>query len=380
MRRLLILLLPVLLLGGCSLFDTDNSEPPAKLVEFKPSLRVAQPWSYDTGVGVGDDWIRLYPWRDGDAIYTVDSEGHVLALDLRKGKVLWERYLELPVTGGINGGEGVLVFGTGKGEVVALREKDGALLWKAPVSSEVMAVSRVALGTVVARTNDGNLHGIDIGTGSVRWQAGRRTPPLSLRGASVPLVTHGGVIAGFDNGKLVALSLNDGRAAWETTIAVPRGRSELERMVDIDGQFVEYEGVVYVATYQGRLAAVNLADGRVLWSRKMSSFMGLTVDGDQVYATDAWSTVWAVDRRTGATLWKQPALRLRTATAPAVVDRWVVVGDYEGYLHWMDKFDGHFVARVRSDPDGIRVPPLEAEGFLLSLGNGGELIVWKIVD
>jgi len=138
--------------------------------------------------------------------------------------------------------------------------------------------------------------------------------------------------------------------------------------------------VVYVATYQGRLAAVNLANGQVLWSRRMSSFMGLTVDGDQVYATDAWSTVWAVDRRTGATLWKQPALRLRTATAPAVVDRWVVVGDHEGYLHWMDKFDGHFVARVRSDPDGIRVPPLEAEGFLLSLGNGGELNVWKIVD
>jgi len=141
MRRILFLL-PILLFGGCSLFDTDNSEP------------------------------------------TVDSEGHVLALDLRKGKVLWERYLELPVTGGLNGGEGVLVFGTGKGEVVALREKDGTLLWKTPVSSEVMAVSRVALGTVVARTNDGNLHGIDIGTGGVRWQAGRRTPPLSLRGAS----------------------------------------------------------------------------------------------------------------------------------------------------------------------------------------------------
>jgi outer membrane protein assembly factor BamB len=378
MRFLLLLLVLTLLLGGCSWFGGDDSEPPAELVEFEKSLKVYEEWYTDAGVGSGKYFIKLQPYYEDDRIFTVDVEGNVEATGLARGKTLWKQRFKTAVSGGIAGGEGILVFGTESGEVIALDQEDGRELWRNTVSSEVMAIAPVTLGIVVVRTNDGNLFGLNADSGSKRWQAGRKTPALSLRGVSAPLVTQGVVLAGFDNGKLIALNQFQGMAAWEASVAVPRGRSELERMVDIDGVFAEKDGVIYVATYQGRLAALSGRNGRVIWSRDMSSFMGLTVDGNMLYLSDDYSNVWAIDRNSGATLWKQPALRLRTITAPAVLNRYVVVADYQGYLHWMDKYEGHFVARVRSDEDGVISDPLVIGDRLVILGKSGELTSWKL--
>lgn len=378
MRLLLLLLVLTLLLGGCSWFGGDDSEPPAELVEFEKSLKVYEEWYTDAGVGSGKYFIKLQPYYEDDRIFTVDVEGNVEATGLARGKTLWKQRFKTAVSGGIAGGEGILVFGTESGEVIALDQEDGRELWRNTVSSEVMAIAPVTLGIVVVRTNDGNLFGLNADSGSKRWQAGRKTPALSLRGVSAPLVTQGVVLAGFDNGKLIALNQFQGMAAWEASVAVPRGRSELERMVDIDGVFAEKDGVIYVATYQGRLAALSGRNGRVVWSRDMSSFMGLTVDGNMLYLSDDYSNVWAIDRNSGATLWKQPALRLRTITAPAVLNRYVVVADYQGYLHWMDKYEGHFVARVRSDEDGVISDPLVIGDRLVILGKSGELTSWKL--
>lgn len=378
MRLLLLLLVLTLLLGGCSWFGGDDSEPPAELVEFEKSLKVYEEWYTDAGVGSGKYFIKLQPYYEDDRIFTVDVEGNVEATGLARGKTLWKQRFKTAVSGGIAGGEGILVFGTESGEVIALDQEDGRELWRNTVSSEVMAIAPVTLGIVVVRTNDGNLFGLNADSGSKRWQAGRKTPALSLRGVSAPLVTQGVVLAGFDNGKLIALNQFQGMAAWEASVAVPRGRSELERMVDIDGVFAEKDGVIYVATYQGRLAALSGRNGRVIWSRDMSSFMGLTVDGNMLYLSDDYSNVWAIDRNSGATLWKQPALRLRTITAPAVLNRYVVVADYQGYLHWMDKYEGHFVARVRSDEDGVISDPLVIGDRLVILGKSGELTSWKL--
>ena len=378
MRFLPFLLLLTFLLGGCSWFGGDDSEPPAELVEFEKSLRVYEDWYTDTGAGSGKYFIKLQPYHENGVVYTVDVEGKVEAVSIEKGKTLWVQRLKENVSGGISGGEGILVFGTESGEVVALDQEKGKELWRTSVSSEVMAIAPITLGIVVVRTNDGNLFGLNADSGSQRWQAGRKTPALSLRGVSTPLVTQGIVFSGFDNGKLVALSQFEGRAAWESSVAVPRGRSELERMVDVDGVFTARDGIIYVATYQGRLAAISGRDGRVIWSRDMSSFMGLTVDGNILYLSDDYSNLWAVDRNTGATLWKQPAMRLRNITAPAVLDRYVVVADYQGYLHWMDKYEGHFVARVRADDDGVVSNLLVVGDRLITLGKSGELSSWKL--
>jgi outer membrane protein assembly factor BamB len=379
LKRLAIILSVLSLLNGCSMFGgSDNSEPPAPLVQFEPSIHVAADWFEDTGKGTGKYFLRLNPYTENDRIYIVDDEGRVSAYSLEKGKRLWKKKYKLPVTGGLNGGEGILVFGTASGEVVAVSQEDGKELWRTPVSSEVMSVAPVALDVVVVRTNDGKVYGLNSDSGSLRWQAGRKTPALSLRGKSVPLITHGAAIVGFDNGQLAAISLTQGSVIWETAVAIPRGRSELDRMVDIDGLFVEWEGVIYVATYQGRLAAVNLQNGRVIWSRDMSSFTGLAVDGGNLYLTDEFSNVWAIDRNSGATLWKQPALRMRMITAPAIIDRYVVVADYEGYLHWMDKYEGSFVARVQSDDEGVLATPLVRDEHVIMLGKTGELTSWKV--
>jgi outer membrane protein assembly factor BamB len=379
LKRLAIILAVLSLLNGCSMFGgSDNSEPPAPLVEFEPSIHVAADWFEDTGKGTGKYFLRLNPYTENDRIYVVDDEGRVSAYSLEKGKRLWKKNYKLPVTGGLNGGEGILVFGTGNGEVVAVSQEDGKEVWRTTVSSEVMSVAPIALDVVVVRTNDGKVYGLNTDSGTLRWQAGRKTPALSLRGMSVPLVTHGAAIVGFDNGKLAAISLTQGSVIWEASVSIPRGRSELERMVDIDGLFEEWEGVVYVATYQGRLAAINLQNGSVIWSRDMSSFTGLTVDGGNLYLTDEFSNVWAIDRNSGATLWKQPALRMRMITAPAVIDRYVVVADYQGYLHWMDKYEGSFVARVQSDDEGVLATPLVRDEHVIMLGKTGELTSWKV--
>lgn len=379
MRNWLIILIGLSLLNGCGLLGGgDNSEPPAKLVEFESTLHVATEWFRDTGYGTGKYYLQLNPYYENGTIYLVDAQGLVSAYDTKKGKRLWKANFKLPVTGGLNGGEGVLVFGTGTGEVVALSQEGGKELWRKSVSSEVMAIAPVELDVVVVRTNDGKVYGLSKGSGTLLWQAGRKTPALSLRGMSIPLVTHGAAIVGFDNGKLTAITLKQGSVAWESSVSIPRGRSELDRMVDIDGLFEEKDGIVYVATYQGRLSAINLQNGSVIWSRKMSSFTGLKLDGGNLYLTDEFSNVWAIDRRSGATLWKQPALRMRMITAPAVIDRYVVVADYQGYLHWMDKYEGFFVARVQSDDDGVLTAPLVINDRVVMLSKSGELTSWKV--
>lgn len=379
MRHWLIILIALSLLNGCGLFGGgDNSEPPAKLVEFEPTIHIAPEWFRDTGNGTGKYYLQLNPYYQDGTIYLVDDKGQVSAFNINKGKRLWKANFKLPVTGGLNGGEGVLVFGTATGEVVALSQEDGKQLWRVPVSSEVMSVAPVSLDVVVIRTNDGKLYGLSKASGSLLWQAGRKTPALSLRGMSVPLVTRGAAIVGFDSGKLTAVTLQQGAVAWEASVSVPRGRSELDRMVDIDGLYEERDGVIYVATYQGRLAAINLQNGSVIWSRKMSSFTGLMLDGANLYLTDEFSNVWAIDGQSGATLWKQPALRMRMITAPAVIDRYVVVADYQGYLHWMDKYEGFFVARVQSDDEGVLTAPLVIDDRVIMLGKSGELTSWKV--
>jgi len=379
MRYWLIILVALTLLNGCGLFGGgDNSEPPAKLIEFESTVHISPEWFRDTGHGTGKYFLRLNPYYQDGSIYLVDDQGQVSAYNIKKGKRLWNKNFKLPVTGGLNGGEGVLVFGTATGEVIALSQEDGKELWRVPVSSEVMSVAPVSLDVVVVRTNDGKLYGLSKDSGSLLWQAGRKTPALSLRGMSVPLVTRGAAIVGFDNGKLTAVTLRQGAVAWEAAVSIPRGRSELDRMVDIDGLFEEKDGIVYVASYQGRLAAINLQNGSVIWSRKMSSFTGLMLDGSNLYLTDEFSNVWAIDGRSGATLWKQPALRMRMITAPAVIDRYVVVADYQGYLHWMDKYEGFFVARVQSDDEGVLATPMVIDDRVIMLGKGGELTSWKV--
>ncbi len=353
-----LLILTIVPLSACGWFSKDNTRKPTELTEIKTTLKVKEVWGRSFGDGVGDAFLRLAPLIVGDKLYIVDANGEIGALALEDGKVIWDVSMDVDVSAGINGNEELLVIGTWDGQVIAVSTGDGSELWRKQLSSEVMALSQVELGVVVARTNDSRVYGLDVGSGAVRWSTTRKSPLLLLRGESEPVIDDGKVVVGFDDGKLAAISMSRGNVIWQATVDAPEGRSELERMVDIDGSMRIVDGIVYVVGFHGRLAAITMSDGRLIWDRELSSYRGLDVDQSRVYVTDEESNVWALDRRNGASLWKQDALKYRKLTAPVVIDDYIVVGDYDGYVHWIATSDGQFVARTRVDSDGIMVKPL----------------------
>jgi len=371
-------------LGGCAWISNwykggaDNTEPPAELVSFSPTLDVRTLWSTQVGVGSDGQLVKLVPAVAEGRVFAADRRGRVVAVDAASGKRLWEADTEAPISAGPGIGEGLVLVGTSEGEILALNQENGAIAWRAPVSSEVLAVPQAAAGIVVVATMDGKVTGLDAATGARRWIHDRSVPLLTLRGASTPLLTRSQVISGFASGKLAALDLQDGRLQWEATVAVPRGRSEVERLADISADPVLVGGVVFVVSFQGRIAAVAADSGRIGWARDFSSYTGLAADWDQVYVVDDQSQVWALDTRNGASVWRQDKLRARGVTAPAVSGPAVVVGDFEGYLHWLGRDDGEFMARVRVDDNGVVMPPVVAEDVIYVLGKGGSLKALKI--
>lgn len=372
---LLLVLAGLILLPGCGLFEKENTRPPSPLPEIETTLTVRTLWKRSAGSGIDGQFVRLYPLFTSHSVFVADYSGDVVAMDLENGSRRWSTSLDVPVGAGAAGNEDVVAIGTEDGFVIALNALDGEERWRRELSSEVMALSPADLGVLVARTNDSRVYGLDTDSGDVIWQTGQTAPLLLLRGQSRPLVDGGRVVVGYDSGKLVAIALSRGTVLWQVAVDVPEGASELERMVDIDGTLKISDGVVYGVAFHGKVGGVSLSDGRLIWTRDFSSYQGLDVDDYRLYVTDDDGNVWALDRNSGASMWKQDQLTHRMVTAPVALDDYVVVGDFEGYLHWMDKEDGHFVARTRVDGDGILTPPTVVNGRLYVLGNGGTLAV-----
>jgi outer membrane protein assembly factor BamB len=305
----LLLLGSLPLASGCTalgnLFDNpDNTAPPAELVDFEPTVNVRTVWQRRVGSGAGKLFLKLRPAIDGDRVYAATRDGRVQAFDARTGETVWDTDTDSPLSGGPGVGDGLVLLGTSEGEVLALGEKDGEIEWRARVSSEVLSSPEAQGGVAVARTIDGKLFGLNTDDGTRLWVYDRTAPVLTLRGTSSPALAEGAAIAGFDNGQVVAVALSNGQALWETRVAVPRGRTELERMVDIDADPIILGNAVYAVTYQGQIAALDLFSGEVIWRRDMSSHAGLGVGAENVYVTDDASHVWALNRSSSASMWR----------------------------------------------------------------------------
>jgi len=335
----------VMLVSGCG--GTSNLQPPEALTPLDKPLSVATLWHRQVGNGVGDQFLKLPVQNHGDIGYVADYKGYVKAFNIKNGDLRWEKQTGLELATPAVYDNGRLLFGTRQGEVVALSATDGNLVWRSRVSSEVIAKPAVAQGIVVVRSNDGKVYALDSDSGARRWVYDRSVPPLTLRGNSAPVINSGLVLTGSDNGRLTALVLKNGSVFWETPIAVPSGRTELERIIDIDADPVVVGDVVYAVSYQGRLAAVNMASGRLLWARDMSSYTDFAVDAYRIYLSDAGGQVWALNRQNGATLWRQDKLLRRSLTGPVLYGPHVVVADFDGFLHWLSREDGKLEARSR---------------------------------
>ena len=381
--RLLLACL-MLTMAACSTisgwFSSDDYEaPPSPLVTFKPEFEPKVVWSVDTGKGANNAYTDLGAWLQDDKLFTVDYEGDVSSYQADNGKKIWETELDVSVEAGAGGGDGLIMIGTRDGQVIALDEKTGKKLWKQSLTSEVLAPPKVAKGIVVVRSADGRLSGLSAKDGSTVWSYQRAVPLLTLRGVGAPVIDGDKVFAGYDSGKMVALSLADGKLVWEKSVAIPRGRTEMERLVDIDADPVVKNGVVYAVSYQGKLAALSEDTGNILWSHDMSSRTGLAVaPGAAIYVSDDSDYVWAIQDGSGDSLWRQTRLLRRKISAPAIAGKYVVVGDFEGYLHWIARSDGRFVARQQISDSPIVSQPIVYKGLIYVTSNDGTLTAVQV--
>ena len=362
---------------GCS-SNSKKELPPAELPDIQEEVRLDAQWSRSVGNGQGDLYNLLTPAADGERLFAADAEGVVMALDRLNGDVFWKVDLELPVSGGVGAGYGLVLVGTLKGEVVALDSSSGEERWRARVTSEVLSAPATNGDVVVVQTQDDRLIGLDASTGEQRWIFENSPAVLTLRGTSSPVVTNRLAIAGLSTGKVIALDIQRGIPVWEQRVAVPQGRSELERVVDIDGSLLLSGGTLYVVTYQGKVAAIDIDSGRQLWQREASSYVGLAQGFGNVYVSQAGGSVESIDERSTSALWNNDALARRQLSAPEVFSSYVAVGDLEGYLHLLSQVDGHFVGRKKIDGDGLRARPLVVGDWIYAYGNSGKLVALTI--
>jgi outer membrane protein assembly factor BamB len=379
MNRLLLTLVLAVSVSGCSLFGRGDDGPqPAELVDFQPTLKFQLQWSVKVGGGADIPGVQLLPSYYSGRIYAASTDGVIRAVDAESGRQVWDLDTDLTISAGPSAADDLIVIGTIDGEVAAYSADTGAALWKARVSSEILASPVIHSGVVVVRSQDGRVFGFDAANGERRWIFDRSVPLLSLRGNSPPAARGGYIFIGFDNGRIVSLRADDGTLAWEQALALPEGRTELDRIVDIDGQIMVVSSDVYAVSFQGRLASLTADSGRLLWVRDFSSHSGIAVSRSQLNVSDADDSVWGLDRLSGGTLWRQDQLVRRGITAPVRLGDSVVVGDFEGYLHVLSGDDGSFQARTRVDGDGLLASPLVVGQTLYVLGRSGKLLAYRL--
>jgi outer membrane protein assembly factor BamB len=378
MKKILLVclaLMAILAIGACSKKD-KKIDPPAALVDFVPRLSVQKLWSESVGGGEKHLRLGLSPAADGAKVFAASHSGDVLALDIASGHNLWHAETKRPLSAGPGVGAGLVVVGSEKGDVIALNLDTGAELWRVKVAGELLSAPAIGASAVVVRTVDGRLRGLARADGHELWSVDQTVPRLSLRGAAPPVLVGDTAICGFDNGKVVAVNVLTGDVLWENAVAPAKGRTELERLVDIDSAVEIADQDVFVVGFQGRAAMLALESGQIWWARDASSYRGLALDPDALYIADADGAVIAMRRKDGSELWRQDLLHRRALSAPAIDGDAVVVADFEGYVHWIDRSDGAIVGRARSGGDRV-TRPIVANGIVLVQNDSGALTAFR---
>ncbi|TKA88403.1 outer membrane protein assembly factor BamB [Guyparkeria sp. SB14A] len=362
-------------LAGCSaprelvkptpLEEIDNQQPP-KVV-----------WDASSGGDQENHLTAIAPVEDEGRVFVAGPDGDVFAYDLESGKRLWSAELDADLSVGGGAGEGIVVFGSEDGRVFALAADSGERRWDTSIRSSVDAAPSVGFGDVAVRGRDGTLHVLDAESGEVRWRQSKAPPALTLQGQGRVLMFPDALAAGFDDGTLAVFAREDGRELWSQAVALPTGRTDVDRMVDVDATPVFADGVFYAATYQGKLAALAAQGGRELWSRDFSNTNNIAAGGRALYLSDADGVIWAIDRRSGDALWRQSDLKHRGLTGPALINGYLIVGDREGYVHVLSTTSGALVGRADwGDP--LVDPIQQVDGRGLAVSRDGELRVFTL--
>ncbi|MBE9538418.1 MAG: outer membrane protein assembly factor BamB [Proteobacteria bacterium] len=375
----------VLTLSACSTvsgwFDLDDDEDltaPVDLVDIDQSVEIKKLWSRGIGDGQGEGYYKIQPAIAGDTIYVASAEGEVAAINRQTGKLLWEVELDISLSGGVGVYDNALMVGSRDGSVLQLDAVNGSVNWSTRLSGEVLAPPQGNGKVVIAQSYEGRVQGLDFATGEKLWTFDSNVPVLTIRGTSTPILSNNMIYTGFATGRVLALDANTGAIAWEVRVAISQGRSEIERMVDVDGTMALAGQELYAASYQGRLVAIDVSSGRKLWQQDVSSFAGVSQGFGNVYVTDEDGTVTAYLRNGQGERWSQTALGYRELSRPTPVSSYLAVADYEGIVHLMSQVDGKFVGRVKVDGDGARADMLSNGNTLYVYGNSGKLVAYKI--
>lgn len=357
----ILLLLSLLGIAACStltelrqdfadrVFGREPPNPPAELEDIQPTHSVKIDWSSNTGKTETFDYT---PALDSAAVYAANAEGEISKLDPANGREIWRVNVGEPISGGVGTGAGIVLVGSSKGNVFAY-DVSGKLVWKSKLSSEILSVPRYFDGVVIARSGDNRIYGLDASDGSRKWVYERINPALTLRSSVGVVVDSGAIYAGFAGGKMVAIRADNGKLIWEATVAQPRGVTEIERIADITSLPVVDGALVYAVAYQGKIAAVDRASGRVLWNRDISSYSGLNAEDAKIFVSHTLGAVYSLDYTSGKTFWRQGALANRRLTAPLPMGGVIAVGDLEGYVHFLTREEGKFAARIKLDSNPV---------------------------
>ena len=375
MLRWLTLVLVSLLTACGSLPEAQY--PPKDLKSFDEQVELEIVWQDFAAKGPGELGYLLPPVVAGQQIYAIDRAGNLTAWQADKGTFLWEANLETGASSGLSYNQGQLYVGTQNGEVIALSASGGQVLWRTRLSTQIMTPPQIntASRQLVVQTADGRVSALDERTGRILWNYESAEPLLTLHGTATPLVVPSATFAGFANGRVVALDNRNGQLAWDVRVAVPSGRTDIERLVDVDGQpLLTSKGVLVVTSYQGRLIALDPSSGRGIWERKDSSFYPAVEGFGNILYVDEASNIVALDARSGGVLWNQDALSGRRLTAPVIWGDTLAVGDYEGYVHLISLADGHVVGRIEADASGIEQPLIATDNILYAIAVNGRLV------
>jgi outer membrane protein assembly factor BamB len=377
LQRCLWLLITAAAVVACS--KDKAIDEPKKLTPFAASLQIKRVWQTTV------DDKKAVPLRlglglalDGDRLFAAGHKGDVVALNVNSGKILWRARTKAPLSGGAAAAGDLVVIGTTDGRLFALNSADGKTRWEIRINGEVLSPPAISEHLIALRTGDGKLRGISPSDGHELWTQEQQVPRLSLRGTSKPVIIGDTVLCGFDNGKVLAVNGSDGSLVWEATVTPPHGRTELERLSDIDAAVLVAGQNVYAVGFQGRVAMLALDTGQVWWSHELSSYRGMSLDDESLYVATADGELVALRARTGAEIWRQNVLLHRGLSTPASMDDAIVVGDYQGYVHWLDKASGALVARTNAGSARISNTPLVIGNLVLVITDRGQISAYRV--
>jgi len=384
--KILILIHVLIFLGGCStvkgvipgMGGSDNEAEPTKLESFTEKVTLQRVWKASSGKILKNN-KQIQPILVDTTLYTASSEGVITAIDAETGNILWSRKLKLSLSAGVGYGDGLVLAGTENGEVVALYASNGNPAWVGEVNGGVLASPEGGQNVVVVPTSGNRLVGLSATDGSLIWTLQESTPRLLLRGRGRPLVVSDVVFAGFDNGKMMLIRLDNGQRLWELRVGDAIGKTEIERLADVDARPILIGETVYTAAYQSRLIAINAPSAGMIWENEISTNKDMDADESHIYILGEGDIIYAVDQKTGETIWEQDKLAYRGLTPPAVLGSYILVGDKEGYLHVLDASTGEIVGREKTGAELLAQPATRGNSAWIQTVDG-DVYAWKLAE